>query len=107
MTKVITFTSAQVQNFIFFFDGDDATTPKSLIDFYDNHSEEVYNKKKNWIFNLDNLATQWILKEMKSFIIFLEQEIINYNNKTDIHCDYPKYNKIRIMLCKRIISKLS
>lgn len=105
MTKQFQFTPAQIQNFIFLCEGDDA--PILLQDFHDRHQGDVYNKNKNWSLELNFTAINWLLNELNSYVLFLEQEIVNYKTKKDTSCDYPKYNKIRITLAKRVIQKLS
>lgn len=105
MTKQFNFTPAQIQNFIYLCEGDDA--PILLQDFYERNFDAVYKKTKNWCLNLNYTAIQFLLEELKSYISFLEQEIINYNTKKDPSCDYPMYNRIRIALAKRVIQKLS
>ncbi len=105
MTKQFQFTPAQIQNFIYLCEGDDA--PILLQDFYERNFDAVYKKTKNWCLDLNYTAIQFLLKELKSYVEFLEQEIVNYKTKKDLSCDYPMYNQIRIQLAKRVIQKLS
>lgn len=105
MAKQFNFTAPQVQNFIFLCEGEDA--PIFLQDFYERNLDAVYKKTKNWVLELNYTAIQFLLKELKDYVLFLEQEIVNSKTKKDLSCDYPKYNKIRITLAKRVIEKLS
>lgn len=106
--KTITFTSAQVQNFIHQLDGEDC--PILLSHFYLHHADEVYKKNKNWVIEMNYTAIQWLKKELKSYIDFLKQEIneVTSNPNADQYWkDEAKYHKIRIKLAERTISKLN
>jgi hypothetical protein len=105
MTKQIKFTPAQVQNFIFLLEGEDA--PILLQNFYEENSDKVFEKKTNWVIDLNCTAINFLIKEMKSYIVFLEKEIVNFKTKKDSSTDYPIYNRARINVAKRIIQKLS
>lgn len=105
MTKQFNFTSAQVQNFIYLCEGEDS--PILLQDFYERNFDAVYKKTKNWVLELNYTAIKFLLKELKDYVVFLEQEIVNYKTKKDLSCYYPMYNRIRITLAKRVIEKLS
>lgn len=106
--KAITFTSAQVQNFIHNLDGEDC--PILLNHFYLNHHDEVYKKNKNWNIEMNYTAIQWLKKELKSYIEFLKQEIKDVTSNPDVDQywkDEAKYHKIRIKLAERTIAKLN
>lgn len=107
--KTITFTPAQVQNFIHHLDGEDC--PILLAEFSYNNADKVYKSKRNWLIPMNYTAIQWLKKELKSYIKFLKEEIDEVKKSgADIDQywkDEAKYHKIRIKLAERTIAKLN
>ena len=107
--KTITFTSAQVQNFIHQLDGEDC--PILLAEFHFNNADKVYKSKRNWLIPMNYTAIQWLKKELKSYVKFLKEEIdeVKKSGATidQYWKDEAKYHKIRIKLAERTISKLN
>lgn len=106
--EAITFTSAQVQNFIHQLEGENC--PTLLVDFYFNNVDKVYKSKRNWKIPMNYTAIQWLRGELKSYIKFLKKEIDEVKKSgADIDQywkDEAKYHKIRIKLAERTIFKL-
>lgn len=104
-TKEFIFTSEQVRNFIYLCEGEDV--PMLLQSFHERNCNAHSLKEPKIALYLDETSRQFLLKELKQYILFLEQEIANYKQKKDLSCDYSMYNRIRVKLAKKSIEVLS